>query len=769
LQEAIWAADTIRGLVEGTADAKPYLVTEPDGSLRPIRYRDCAILLRATSQSAQIYVEEFALQGMPLFSDTGAGYFASVEVGVVLSFLQVLDNPRQDIPLAAVLRSPLYNWGETMLAQVRQAAPEEDFLDAVSAHAGVYADACARFLEDLEMWRERARMMPVSDLLEAMYAQTGYALHVTGLPQGQRRLANLRLLVDRAARFESAGFRGLFGFIRYVERLRLAKGDLDGAKIIGEGEDVVRLMSIHKSKGLEFPVVLLCGAGKRFNLMDRNRRVLMHHRHGLGPDAVLPESGAIWATAAKHALSAVSLREMLSEEMRILYVAMTRARERLFVCGRLRNLEQTLAKAADLPGTGELSPGTVLPLRSHAHWLLAAWYPLFQDPQGPVRLVMPDLDRLLAARTAVLAAGRSTVASVLAPLADAQHAAQQAARVPGVRETAGIPEGQISLFEPAGVPEGQISLFDGTDGAEAQSVLTRNLAEARRRLAWQAPFPKLSTLPSKLSVTALKRLWDEQDEASARLEEAFRIACTSPEEVASFQDGPDSGPWTEGMAQAGAGQADDGMFAGTIQTGLELQAGAPQADAAMPVDVQEEAYVLPSFMRQGEAGQQRLAGFEYGTLMHLVLQHLDPVPGGLPDVEGTISGLVARGLIPQDKAHWPNRAMLRAFVCSELFARMTRVGRVYRETPFTILMPAADVLRDTGIPANEQVVMQGIVDCWFVEEGRIVLVDYKTDRTLDRVPAYRRQLAWYAAALEKTTGLPVKEQILWFLRPGIAV
>ena len=771
-QEAIWAAGTIRKLVEGTEDAPPYLVTEPNGSLRPIRYRDCAILLRATSQSAQIYVEEFALQGMPLFSDTGAGYFASVEVGVVLSFLQVLDNPRQDIPLAAVLRSPLYGWDETMLAQVRQAAPDADFLDAVMAHDGVCADACTQFLEDLDLWRERARMMPVSELLEYMYEKTGYALHVAGLPQGQRRTANLRLLVERAARFESAGFKGLFGFIRYVERLRLAKGDLDGAKIIGEGEDVVRLMSIHKSKGLEFPVVLLCGTGKRFNLMDRNRRLLMHHRYGLGPDAVLTESGAIWATAAKHALSAVSLREMLSEEMRILYVALTRARERLFVCGRVRKLEQMMAKAADLPETGVLSPGTVLPLRSHAHWLLYAWYPLFQDPNGPVRLVVPELDSLLAIRNTVLEARRTNTASVLTSVQD--------------------------MSESAVVPEGQISLFDLPERTVVQSVLGRNLTEARRRLQWHPPFPKLSSLPSKLSVTALKRLWDEQDEASARLEEAFRIACTSPEEITALRgeaeaclpDESETHAAASLMEAAAEQTAEQTVVQTAEQTVVQTVAQTAEQTVEQAVaqtapnmrttgtahsasegqsGLEDEECVLPIFMRQAGTEQQKQAGLEYGTLMHLVLQHLDPVPNGLPDVEAIISALVARGQISPEKAHLPNRGMLRMFVHSELFARMSRAGKVYRETPFTILMPAAEVLRDTGIPANEQVVMQGIVDCWFVEDGQIVLVDYKTDRTLDRVPAYRRQLAWYAEALEKTTGFPVKERILWFLRPGIAV
>ena len=171
-----------------------------------------------------------------------------------------------------------------------------------------------------------------------------------------------------------------------------------------------------------------------------------------------------------------------------------------------------------------------------------------------------------------------------------------------------------------------------------------------------------------------------------------------------------------------------------------------------------------STSREGEA-----SGFRYGTLMHLVLQHLNPVSGSRPDVESTIRMLVERGQIPANQAHVPNRKVLADFVNSALFERMCRAGRIYRETPFTIQMPAADILRDPSVPANESVVMQGIVDCWFVEDDGIVLVDYKTDRTMDRVPAYRRQLSWYAAALEKSVGLPVRERILWFLHHGLAV
>ena len=720
-EEAAWAAATIRRLVRGDASDAPFQVASKDGILRPVRYSDCAVLLRATSGWAQVFVEEFALQNVPLFTDTGAGHFASVEVGVMLSLLEVLDNPLQDIPLAAVLRSPIGGWDETAIATVRQADAEGRLLDAMRRHDGPYAEACVRMLERLEGWRSLARAVPVGDLLERLYDETGYALHVAALPQGRRRMANLRLLAERAVRFETTGFRGLFQFLRYVERLRLAKGDMDGAKTLGESEDIVRLMSIHKSKGLEYPVVLLCGTGRQFNLRDRNSRLLLHHRYGFGPDGVLPDVGVIWPTAAKRALQAVSTREMLSEEMRILYVALTRAKERLFVCGRMADPAGRLQALADLPEAGALPAGALLPLKSHAQWLLAAWGPWLRQGNGPFELVVHTRADILAMRTGTVSESEMTVP-------EAAHADA-------------VP---YSVATRARVPDGQLSLFDEPEPDPVRARMENCLEEARRRLAWRPPFPKLSALPTKMTVTALKRLWEEQDDAAAKLEEAFRIACTLPEEVAALAVVE---PETDDSPLSLPSETDDALL-------------------SLP---SEPDVVLPRFVLTGRDGSGQTTGLRYGTLMHLVIQHLDPVEGRVPDIEVVIDGLCRRGLMAEEERTVPNRRALEAFVHSDLFARMARAGEIHRETPFTVRMPASDILRDPSVPATETVVMQGIVDCWFLEAGRIVIVDYKTDRGMARVPAYRRQLRWYAAALEKTTGLPVGETVLWFLHHGRAI
>ncbi len=711
-EEAVWAAHTIRRMMDKQEGEPACMVVGREGP-RPVRYSDCAILLRATSGWSQVFVEEFALQGIPLFSDTGAGYFASVEVGVVLSLLQVLDNPQQDIPLAAVLRSPIAGWNETLMASVRQADPAGTLHDSLVKQDGSHRELCRSFLDKLEQWRDLAQILPVGELLERLFDETGYALHAAALPQGRRRLANLRLLVERAARFETTGYRGLFQFIRYVERLRAGKGDMDGAKVIGEGEDVVRLMSIHKSKGLEYPVVLLCGTGKQFNLRDRQNRVLFHHRYGFGPDGSLPDLGATWPTAAKRALQTILLREMLSEEMRILYVALTRAKERLFVCGTMKAPLEMMESFKELPKDGPLPIGAVLPLRSHAQWLLAAW--------GSVMGKQADAPVLFVHTRAEVARMRR-VADV------------GAASLPESLDRARI--GENALF---GMP-GQISLFDTAGRDPVREQLEADLSEVDRRLAWKPDFPMLANVPAKMTVTALKRLWEERDEASAQLEDAFRLACTAAE-----LDSLDNGR---------AARDDSGLP-------VDDSVGKPQVGLTS----QEQA-VLPAFLTGVREGTRAL---RYGTLMHLVLQHLEPRDGQIPDLEEVIDQLVLQGLIPESDRMIPNRGALRAFLHSPLFSRMQSAGIIHRETPFTVRMAAGDVLGDPAIPASETIVLQGIVDSWFIESGKIVLVDYKTDRSRERVPAYRRQLSWYAAALEKVVGLPVKETILWFLHEGCAV
>lgn len=301
---------------------------------RNIQNKDVTILMSSYKSAASIYVEELGAFGIPCFAETG-GYFERNEIKIMLSLIKIIHNPYQDIPLLSVLRSPIGNFTDSQLAQVRNFA-EGRFYTALKACAVSESDPaaqCAAFVEKLARWREYSKYMSSDKLLWTLYAETEFYTFVGALEGGEDAQANLRLLFQRAKQFESSGYKGLFNFARYISRIRKKEEDLSTAGMIGEKHDVVRLMTIHKSKGLEFPVVFLAGTGKRFYNRDDQGSVLLHKELGLGMDYINFEESYKMPTAAKTAVAAAIRRESISEEIRKLYVAMTRAKEKLFVTG----------------------------------------------------------------------------------------------------------------------------------------------------------------------------------------------------------------------------------------------------------------------------------------------------------------------------------------------------------------------------------------------------------------------------------------------------
>lgn len=344
-KEARLVARRIGELVRGDGGAEPGLTVydRAAGAYRPVTYRDVVVLLRATAGYANTFVEEFRQAGIPAYAELATGYFEATEVETVLALLKVIDNPRQDIPLAAVLRSPLVGLKAQALAKIRLASRRGDFLDAVVAASlagqGELSDRLLNLLQKLEKWRSAARQGSLADLIWSIYRETGYYDFVGGLPGGGQRQANLRALHHRARQYEASAFRGLYLFLRFIERIREGGRDLGTARALSEKENVVRIMSIHKSKGLEFPVVFVAGLGRKFNFSDLNKNVLFHKDLGFGPQLVDAKARVTYPTMAKLALRQQLKMETLAEEMRILYVALTRAREKLILVGSVKNLK----------------------------------------------------------------------------------------------------------------------------------------------------------------------------------------------------------------------------------------------------------------------------------------------------------------------------------------------------------------------------------------------------------------------------------------------
>ena len=387
-------AQKIREL-KGSEGGQPFSLYDKKAKKeRPVTYRDIVILLRTAQNWVGPIMEELRQAGIPAYAELGTGYFEAVEVEVMLSLLKIVDNPYQDIPLAGVLRSPLVGLDADELARIRMPAPGKYYYDALQEYChlseeeelspgkmgGGLQGRLKLFLEQLTAWQDEARQGSLADLIWRVYSDSGYFDLVGSMPGGNQRQANLRALYDRARQYESTSFRGLFRFLRFIEKLKDRGGDLGAARALGEQEDVVRIMTVHKSKGLEFPVVIAAGLSKQFNMQDLRQGFLLHKELGFGPKYVDTKLRLTYPTLPWLALKKRIRRELLAEEMRILYVALTRAEEKLILVGTVKNIVAEVQKWQKAVREQEqfLAPGQRFGALSYLDWIGPALLRHFQ-------------------------------------------------------------------------------------------------------------------------------------------------------------------------------------------------------------------------------------------------------------------------------------------------------------------------------------------------------------------------------------------------------
>ena len=732
-REARLVAGRMRELM-GLEGAPPAQVRDRQtGALRPLRFKDAVILLRAANTDGQVFADELLAAGVPAHAQAKSGYFGALEVQTMLALLEVLDNPRQDILLAGVLRSPLFDGTGLTAADLARIklGRKGDFYDAVRAaagfdpdplagdstearsahddvssaqvHAGVGPElrsALAAFLDRLETWRTRARRRPLGQLVWQIYQETGFIAHAAGLPGGEQRRANLLALHDRAREFDRFERQGLSRFLRFIERLRAAGEDLGMAPALSEAADVVRVMSIHASKGLEFPVVFVCGLGKVFNEQDLRGDLLFDRGLGLGPKVTDVERRLKYPSLAHLAVRERLRQEGLAEEIRLLYVALTRAQERLMLVGSVRQLERKAERWA------QATP-------------CAAW-PLPADLVGQARSLL-DLVGLALARHPEGAAIRRLggagmaidvdIASDPAPIIlrlvsatqlDQPRAAGQVtgSQGPASRETSGLDDEP----DPAAVPADLVS-----------------------RLSWRYPHQGAASLPAKISVT----------EAAKRLQEQVT------------RDGIPLEEW-----QSRAGEASRGR--------LDLRR-------------------KPRFLQLSAAA---LTPAERGTAAHLFMQHLDfSGPCDRRALDRQLAHMIEAELLTPEMARAVPIEAVSKFLGHPLAGRL-RVGAdraLWRELPFSMNVPAREI-GSVASPAgaagpvsqlddDESVLLQGVIDAVLAEPDGLVVIDWKTDspegRTVSQMAApHRAQIALYQRAAKEMFGRRVKAGYLVFLQTG---
>lgn len=376
--EARIVANRIKELLSNK-DGKVFKVLDKGtGEYRPVTYKDIVILLRATKNWSEVFLDELGAEGIPVYADTGSGYFESIEIRTIISLLKVIDNPMQDIPLIALLRSPIMSFSAEDLTNIRLVDKDKYFYENIISISKEVFDCekeliekCNIFLERLSVWRKKSIYTPIDEFIWYLYTDTAYYGYVGAMPNGVLRQANLRILFQRAKQYEQTSFKGLFNFINFINKLRKSSGDMGSAKVLGENEDVVRIMSIHKSKGLEFPVVFVCGSGKQFNLMDLNNNILYHEELGFGPELVDLDKRVSYPTLPKEAIKQRIRLETLSEEVRILYVAFTRAKEKLIITGAVNGLEKWITKCCNAAALDKdiILPSEVLKGKSYLDWI----------------------------------------------------------------------------------------------------------------------------------------------------------------------------------------------------------------------------------------------------------------------------------------------------------------------------------------------------------------------------------------------------------------
>ncbi len=333
---------------------------------RALGYGDIALLMRSANSVGETYRRELILRGIPVAAGQGGSFFSATEIASLMSLLAIIDNPHQDVALIAVLRSSAFGFTADELTQIRLADRDSDFYTALKKAAGT-DEKCGKFLETLEKLRSRATDAPVDELLTFIYNELDLTAKCAAMQDAPQRLANLRMMLELSERFASGGFRGLHRFCRWLRQLAGRGGDMGAAGT----DDAVKIMTIHKSKGLEFPVVFLCDTSRRFNSADLKQTVLIHPELGLGAKVYDASRRLEYPGLARNAIKQRLKREMLSEEMRLLYVALTRARERLIITAALKEPEEKL-QSMMLQCTNPMSPEVLIGAQSMADWMICA-------------------------------------------------------------------------------------------------------------------------------------------------------------------------------------------------------------------------------------------------------------------------------------------------------------------------------------------------------------------------------------------------------------
>ena len=737
---------------------------------RNVEYKDIVILLRATSAWAPVFAEELINMDIPTYADMGQGYFETMEIQVIMSFLKVIDNPMQDIPLIAILRSPIYGFTPEDFIDIRITDKKVSFYEAMMMFVGEkidlsneeeqdiaedeisddigneiidvnineensYVDAdmddyyqninyedfeyeneefiyndevmyesyisenveddliyeinsniegdeesqkselelkVRRFLDDLKELQEKSMYMSTDEFLWYIYTNSGYYAYCGALPGGSQRQANLRILFERAKQFEETSFKGIFNFINFISKLKKSNSDMGSAKTLGENANVVRIMSIHKSKGLEFPIVICSGMGRNFNTMDFRKDVLYHHELGYGPQIVDFERRISYPSIAKEALKCKINIENISEEMRILYVALTRAKEKLIITSSIKDIEQNMHKWSSNISTEKMvSKYDILNGKNYMDWMM------------PAIIKHKDLEDIRETYNLSTSISMEDESKWYVKTWNRDDMDFEKHEKEGIREV-------LNTMD--------LSQHD-----------TEYYEQIEKKLNFEYPYLGVVKKAASISVTEIKKRQEEYEEQEDSL----------------------------------------GLY--KRKTTLKK----------------------PKFLSESQKSE-KITGARRGTIVHLIMEVLDfEKVNTESEIKAQIQDLVKRRIITEKESQVLSPRKIMRFFKSPIAKRMLSSKFVKREQKIYTQIKMNDIYLNDEIfknnretYENESVMLRGVIDLYFEEDDGLVILDYKTDfvdenNKKEIIHKYKKQIEIYADVLSKLTGKKVKEKYLY--------
>ncbi len=666
------------GSNEQRREAEAYMIADKIKQLkatfrvgdRPLEYRDIVILLRSGSGVDEKLKEVLVSEGIPAHVTLKSGYFSATEVSMLMDLLRTMNNPYQDIPFTAAATSVFFGVTNEELALITAAT--ERGMSVYERFSSVAEGGCRELpasivtkvknmMEVLGQLRGEAVVRSMTELVNGILSRFHYVEYVTALPAGTQRKANVEMFVQKTVDFEKTSYHGLFHFLRYMEQLKKYEVDFGEAATLTETADVVRIMTIHKSKGLEFPVCFVAGTDKKYNLRDTTDSILLDADWGVAANRISPQKRTVGKTMRKMVFSHKMKRDSLGEELRVLYVAMTRAREKLILTGAIKEELDTEKLCAQVRA---------------------------ECVADSITLPVTTIDTCASALDHVLKAWvRRQEKFVFSQITEKRLETQQ------VRDLSG----KMIRAE-------KVRMLSDLSSEEMEEGVRNAAAKLRERFAYVYPHEILASLYTKTSVSELKHAAIEED--------------------------------------------------------------------AIPVIFEtedKEKEYLPAFMREKEILHE---GASRGSAVHRVLELLDFAlyaqlePEKIPEhLKRDVENFVEHGRLSEEYARLLMFDKIAGFLKSDLarcMAAAQNCGKLYKEQPFVISVGADRIGKE--FPETEKVLVQGIVDVYFEDEGELVIVDYKTDRvsTLQELKdRYRTQLDYYEEAIGRLTGKKVKEKVLY--------